>query len=122
MESKIFIDIYSDGQPQIRIDYDNVNTGDVRDKLIARFLFDVIYGNPKTIDVSLEHGHSADAGTVAFIRLKPKELTAAEEIPDAGKIKREVLKKADDWAVLNLKPDLYKEWHTEMFGYPPLKK
>jgi hypothetical protein len=43
-------------------------------------------------------------------------------VPIAGQIQREVLKKADDWAVLNLPHDLYKTWHTEMFGYLPLKK
>jgi hypothetical protein len=76
MESRIFIDIDSDGQPQIRIDYNNGNNGDVRDKLIARFLFDVMYGSPrKSIDVSLEHGHDSPEGTVAFIRLKPQKAT-----------------------------------------------
>lgn len=75
MESKVFIDIDSEGQPQIRIDYrHNDNGGDVRDKLLARFLFDIMYGNPKkAIDVSMEYGHHTDEGAVAFIRLKPKD-------------------------------------------------
>lgn len=70
MDSKIFMDIDADGQPQIRIDFKHHGDGsDVRDKLIGRFLFDIMYGERKAIAVQLEYGHHDDNGTVAFIRL-----------------------------------------------------
>jgi hypothetical protein len=71
MESKIFMDIDANGKPQIRIDLKRTNDGsDVRDKLIGRFLFDIMYGDKKEVDVSMEYGHHDDNSTVAFIRLK----------------------------------------------------
>lgn len=73
MESKIFIDVDADGQPQIRIDYKHSGDGnDVRDKLIGRFLFEVYATDDqnKTVDVSLDRGNEHPDGMVAFIRLK----------------------------------------------------
>lgn len=73
MQSKLFIDIDPEGNPQIRIEYKHTGEGDdVRDKLIARFISDVMFdssrGNPSS--VILEHGHADGDGTTAFIRLK----------------------------------------------------
>jgi hypothetical protein len=42
-------------------------------------------------------------------------------VPIIGQIQREILKKADEWAVGNLPHDLYKVWHKEMFGFEPRK-
>lgn len=73
MDSKIFIDLDAQGNPQLRIDYKHTGDGsDVRDKMIGRFLFDVMYPTEagKQIDVTLEHGHTDHTGTVAFVRLK----------------------------------------------------
>lgn len=81
MESKIFIDVDAGGQPQIRIDYKHTGDGsDVRDKLMGRFISDVIYADPKgkSVDVSLEHGHDDREGGVVFIRLKPKNSPESE--------------------------------------------
>lgn len=73
MESKVFVDIDLKGNPQIRINYNHTgDMSDVRDKLLARFLFDVMYGQtpaPK-MDVVLEQGHVSAEGGVFFIRLK----------------------------------------------------
>lgn len=76
MESRIFIDIDTDGNPQIRIELSAAERGDVRDKLISRFLFPVLYGQhePSVVDVPLELGHkNQDGSAVAFIRPKQPE-------------------------------------------------
>ena len=84
MKSRIFIDCDTDGAPMIRIEYNHSgDDGDVRDKLVGRFLFDVMYGEPKngkrpSVDVQLVHGHEHVEGTVAFIRFKPKELSSQD--------------------------------------------
>ena len=84
MESKIFIDIDVHGNPQIRIFYNSDGDGsDVRDKILHRFIADVMYGEKKEKEIILEFGHTDHQGTVAFIRLKESErkLECEKELP-----------------------------------------
>lgn len=70
MESKIFIDVNSDGKPQIRIDYNwSGEKDDVRDKLLGRFLFNMNYGSPQPamLNLRLVLGHHHEKGMVCFI-------------------------------------------------------
>lgn len=71
MDSKIFIDLDSQGNPQLRIDYKHTGDGsDVRDKMIGRFLSEVLGTEGHTTELVLEHSHSDRDGTVALVRLK----------------------------------------------------
>ena len=128
MESRITIDISSTGLPVIRIDYRNKELDerepDVRDRLISRFLsklFEPRRDEPAETKVILRKGYLHEKGMVAFIDLgeETNGETGADGFTDSGRVQHKELTRADNWAMENLTPDLYKKWHTDMFGFPP---
>jgi hypothetical protein len=146
MESKILIDInYASREPQIVIHVKE--SDDPRDKLISMFTGQAMPGvrdgycrierYPNQDMVVITPVHPVDlikhiptiakfaeenaASDTSSVPDKLREIIAGEYDRLGGTTDTATLKKADDWAQLNLPHDLYKKWHQDMFGYPPSK-
>src|ERR1700722_11770361 len=128
MESKIMIDIRPTGEPFLYIDFKA--SDDLRDKVLSRFLYesgamnlrtDGEIPNPTRLDLHVLWFDQQSGRVQAMVEHPAGETPEKSILPIAGKIQQEAFKKADDWADQNLTHDLYKKWHTDMFGYPPLK-
>lgn len=129
MESKIQIDIDINRQENIRIKWKN--SEDVRDTLVNMFLHTSMPGFNDSHEICIKDGYCR----ISLLSQEPDGSWSAEIVPihpiemqkhiylieeNAGKFQTEGEKRKtklymiDEWAVNNLKPDLYNAFKNEL--------